>query len=50
LSLKVISSEKKLNYKAVDLNQSYIFHIKFIPIYTKNYDFSKTDRLLRYNG
>jgi hypothetical protein len=37
LSIKMISNEKKLNYKVVNLIKSYHFNIKFIsiPIYNK---------------
>jgi hypothetical protein len=40
----MIWNEKKLNYKVVDLDESYDFHISFISIQgnTKNYDLSKT--------
>jgi hypothetical protein len=44
LSLKMILSEKGLNYKVVDLNEIYSFHIKLIsiPVRTKkNYVFLK---------
>jgi hypothetical protein len=41
LSLKMILSEKGLNYKVVDLNEIYSFHIKFIsiPVRTKKITF-----------
>jgi hypothetical protein len=37
------SNEKSLNYKVVDLVESYKFHINFISIevHTKSYDFLK---------
>jgi hypothetical protein len=37
------SNEKSLNYKVVDLVESYNFHIKFISIrvHNKSYDFFK---------
>jgi hypothetical protein len=41
----MISDEKPLNYKVVDLVKSYKFRIKFIfiRVYRKSYDFLKTD-------
>jgi hypothetical protein len=43
--MKMISNEKTLNYKVVDLVESYNFHIKFtfIRVQTKNYKFLKTN-------
>jgi hypothetical protein len=45
LSMEMTSNGKNLNYKVVDLIQSYSFHIKFtyIWIQTKTYNFFKTD-------
>jgi hypothetical protein len=43
--MKMTSNGKTLNYKIVDLVESYNFHIKFtfIRVQTKNYKFFKTD-------
>jgi hypothetical protein len=40
LSTKMISNEKSLNYKVVDLVKSYKFRINFVSIrvHTKNYE------------
>jgi hypothetical protein len=45
LTMKMTSNGKTLNYKVVDLVESYNFHIKFtsIRVQTKNYKFLKTD-------
>jgi hypothetical protein len=45
LSLKMSLNEKGLNYKVIDLIESYKFHIKFISIrvHKQSYDFLKTD-------
>jgi hypothetical protein len=44
--MKMTSNGKTLNYKVVDLIESYNFHIKFtsIRVQTKNYKFLKTKR------
>jgi hypothetical protein len=43
--MKMTSNGKTLNYKVVDLVESYNFHIKFtsIQVQTKNYKFLKRD-------
>jgi hypothetical protein len=43
--MKMISNGKTLNYKVVDLVESYYFHIKFtsIIVQTKNYNFLERD-------
>jgi hypothetical protein len=43
LGHKMTSNEKSLNYKVIDLVESYNFYINFIfiRVHTKNYDFLK---------
>jgi hypothetical protein len=45
LNPKITSNEKHLNYKVVDLIESYKLRLKFISIrvHTKRHDFLKTD-------